>query len=186
MIRERLTMGVSAQCLQRPRRLGRLSGVVLLGVVLLAVALWALELLTPGAAEALEAQGWALRDQAGHTWSLTLLEQADPADPPGLRLRLTDRMGTQQLDHQRPLVVRDGMGGLWELANCSDELVPTGEEVLPAATAQFTLNGLTPRPRAELPLALEVPLEAGDSARLVAGATAVAALHDAGQQLADG
>ena len=149
--------------------LGLLVG-LLMGVLLLA----------PGPAQALKAQHWALQDQAGHSWSLTLLEQVDPAYPAGLRLRLTDRSGTQQLDHNRPLGIRDGQGGVWELGNCSDELVPSGEEVLPGRSAQFNLKGLEPRPRAELPLALEVPLAAGDSARLVAGAAAVAALHDAG------
>ena len=143
------------------------------------VALLAVVLLVPGPAWALEVQRWSLQDQAGHAWSLTLLEQGDPTYPAGLRLRLTDRTGTQQLDHSRPLRLLDGLGGVWELANRSNELVPAGAVDLPAGSAQFDLAGLEPRPRAELPLALEVPLAAGDPARLVAGAAAVAALHGA-------
>jgi hypothetical protein len=161
-------MGASAQSQGRRSRLW-----------LPLAALLAVLLLLPAPARALEAQGWALQDQTGHAWSLTLLEQGDPAYPAGLRLRLTDRSGSQQLDHSRPLRLRDGLGGVWELANRSNELVPAGEEALPGGSAQFDLAGLVPRPRAELPLALEVPLAAGDRARLVAGAAAVAALHGA-------
>ena len=173
LIREILVMGVSAQCPRWSWRLGGLFGLLLAGLLVAGL------LLAPGAAQGLEAQPWVLRDQAGRVWSLTLLEQGDPAYPAGQRLHLTDRSGTQQLDHERPLQLRDGMGGAWELANYSNELVPAGEEVLPAGSAQFDLAGLEPRPRAELPLALEVPLAAGDTARLIAGAAAVAALHGA-------
>lgn len=165
-------MGVSAQCLGWPWRLGLL--LVMLLTLLLAVLAMA-----PGAALAQGAQHWFLQDQAGRPWALTLLEQGDPAYPAGLRLRLTDRSGTQQLDHSRPLLLRDGMGGAWVLANRSQELVPAGEETLPTGSAQFDLAGLEPRPRAELPLALDVPLAAGDPAQLVAGAAAVLALHGA-------
>lgn len=163
-----MAMGASAQSLQR----ASLRWVPL-------VALLAFVLLMPGPTGALEVQRWALQDQAGRPWSLTLLEQGDSAYPAGLRLRLTDRSGSQRLDHDRPLRLRDGLGGDWELANRSNELVPAGEEALPAGSAQFDLAGLEPRPRAELPLALEVPLAAGDPARLVAGAAAVAAMHGA-------
>ena len=172
MVREVLAVSVSAQCPGWPWRL-RLLLVVLL--TLLSSVL----VMAPGAARALEAQHWFLRDQAGRPWTLTLLEQGDPAYPVGLRLRLTDRSGSQQLDHNRPLLLRDGMGGAWVLANRSQELVPAGEETLPAGSAQFDLAGLEPRPRAELPLALDVPLAAGDPAQLVAGAAAVLALHGA-------
>jgi hypothetical protein len=146
-----------------------LFAAVLLGIVLLA----------PGASLALDAQRWTLRDQAGHAWSLTVLDQADPAYPAGLRLRFTDRSGTQRLDHARPLQLRDGVGGGWELENRSAELVPAGESALPDGSAQFDLPQLEPRPRAELPLVLAVPLASGDSARLMASPEAVAALHAA-------
>jgi hypothetical protein len=78
-----------------------------------------------------------------------------------------------------PLLLRDGVGGSWQLANRSGELVPAGEASRPAATAQFDLADLQPPPRAELPLALEVPLASGEAAQLVAGAAVVAALHGA-------
>ena len=169
---EVLIMSVSAQCPRWSWLLGGLFGLLLAGVLVAGLVLIPQH---PG----LEAQPWVLRDQAGRVWSLTLLEQGDPAYPAGRRLRLTDRSGTQQLDHDRPLQLREGMGGAWELANYSNELVPAGEEVLPAGSAQFDLAGLEPRPRAELPLVLEVPLIAGDTARLMAGAAAVAALHGA-------
>jgi hypothetical protein len=168
---EGLVMGVSVQPWRRPWRRG-----VWLG--LLALSLGAL-LLVPGAGQALEPQRWTLQDQAGRPWSLTLLEQVDPAYSPGLRLRLTDRSGRLRLDHSKTLQLRDGLGGAWELANCSVELVPAGEAILPASSAQFDLAGLEPRPRAELPLALAAPLESGDFVELVAGPAAVAALHGA-------
>jgi hypothetical protein len=136
-------------------------------------------LAAPGPAEALDASHWPLRDQAGRSWSLTLLEQADPAYPSGLRLRLTDRSGSQPLDHSRPLRLSDGFGGAWDLVNRSEELVTAGSATLPPGSAQFDLAGLAPRIRAELPLRLEVPLASGGNAALVAGPGPVAALHDA-------
>jgi len=175
-------MGVSAQPLATAtaktcpvRRLGvRLrAGLAGLLAALLLLAL------APAPAQALEPQRWRLPDQDGQLWSLTLLEQADPAYPGGLRLRLTDRSGSPQLDHGRPLLLRDGVGGFWQLANRSGELVPAGEASRPAATAQFDLADLQPPPRAELPLALEVPLASGEAVQLVAGAAVVAALHGA-------
>lgn len=102
-------MSVSAQCPRWSWLLGGLFGLLLAGVLVAGLVL------IPGAAQGLEAQPWVLRDQAGRVWSLTLLEQGDPAYPAGRRLRLTDRSGTQQLDHDRPLQLRDGMGvpGSW-------------------------------------------------------------------------
>lgn len=90
--------------------------------------------MAPGGAQALDAGAPALgtADQDCHPWSLTLLEQADPAYSSGLRLRLTDRSGAYQLDHGRPLQLNDGVGGGWLLVNCSEELVPAGGSVLPA------------------------------------------------------
>ena len=164
-------MGVSAQ--PRPlfagRRLGSVVLALLLGVLLLA----------PGAASALETQRWSLEDQAGRPWSLTLLEQADPSYPAGLRLRLTDRSGSQRLDHVLPLQLRDGPGGSWELENRSAELVPVGEAALPDGSSQFDLPRLEPQLRSELPLLLLVPLTSGDPAELMTPPAAVAALHDA-------
>jgi hypothetical protein len=151
----------------------------LLALAVALVAAGAMLLLAPSPSLAQAPQSWTLRDQAGRSWSLTLLEQADPAYPGGLRLRLTDRSGTQRLDHRRSLQIRDGLGGAWELANRSGELVPTGVEALPDGSAQFELPGLEPPPRAELPLALAVPLQAGGETQLLAGAEAVEGLHGA-------
>lgn len=149
-------------------------------IAALALALLLLTVLAfPAGALALEPRSWLLKDQAGRSWSLTLLEQADPAYPSGLRLRLTDRSGSQPLDHQRPLRFSDGLGGAWDLDNRSEELVPAGSDLLPRGSAQFDLAGLEPRPRAELPLRLEVPLAAGGYAALFAGPDPVAALHGA-------
>lgn len=164
-------MGVSAQ----PRRRASDRG---LGPALLALLLGVL-LVVPGAALALETQRWTVQDQLGRPWSLTLLEQADPSYPNGPRLRLTDRSGSQRLDHVLPLQLRDGLGGTWVLENRSAELVPAGEDALPDGSAQFDLPPLEPQPRSELPLLLVVPLSSGDPAELMAPPAAVAALHDA-------
>ena len=165
-------MGVCAQPSQRPQGRG-------LWPALLALAVGVM-LLAPGAALALETEGWTLQDQASRPWSLTLLEQGDPAYPPGLRLRLTDRSNSQRLDHGRPLQLRDGLGGAWELENRSGELVPAGETALPDGSAQFDLPVLEPQLRAEVPLVVIVPLASGDSTRLMASPAAVASLHEAG------
>lgn len=149
-------------------------------VAALALALLLMAVLAaPAGALALEPRSWLLKDQAGRSWSLTLLEQADPAYPGGLRLRVTDRSGSQPLDHQRPLRLSDSLNRTWQLANSSQELVPAGSDTLPPGSAQFDLSGLEPRPRAELPLLLEVPLASGSAAELLAGPDPVAALHDA-------
>jgi hypothetical protein len=131
----------------------------------------------PAGALALGSRSWLLQDQAGRSWALNLLEQADPTYPGGPRLRLTDRSGSQPLDHQRPLHLSDGMGGAWDLGNRSGELVPAAGTALPDASAQFDLPRLEPRPRAELPLLLTVPLASGNPAQLMLTPEAVAALH---------
>lgn len=154
------------------RCLGLAAGFrALLGLVLVGL------LSSPALALPLQPRTWLLQDQAGRPWSITLLEQADPAYPDGQRLRLTDRSGSQELDHGRPLRLSDGLGRSWQLANRSQELVMAGTADLPRGSAQFDLADLEPRPRAERPLLLEVPLGSGGHAELVAGAALVAALH---------
>lgn len=155
------------------RRRAAIAGIaaLALALVLFAVLAW------PAGGLALEPHTWLLRDQAGHSWSLTLLEQVDPAYPGGLRLRITDRTGTQPVDHQRTLRLRDGLGGAWGLGNRSEELVSAVGAALPDATAQFDLPQLEPRLRAELPLLLTVPLASGNPAQLMLTPEAVAALH---------
>lgn len=170
-------MGRSAQSpgpARRPRHCWvRATAVLRAGLALVLVAL----LMAPDPALALDARHWRLQDQGGHSWSLTLMEQADPSYPKGLRLRLTARSGSQELDHRRPLRLSDRMGRSWALGNRSQELVMASSDTLPRGSAQFDLADLEPRPRAELPLLLEVPLESGENAELVAGAAVVAALH---------
>ena len=132
---------------------------------------------------------WTLADQAGDRWGLVLLQQDDPAYPSGWRLRL-NALGTQSpLDHQRPLLLEDGQGGIWQLANRSEELAPPGAPS-PSGSAQFDATGLWPVPRTFLPLHLQVP-QAGNpdepDRQLVLGAEPVLALVKLAQSLtADG
>jgi hypothetical protein len=146
--------------------------------------------LSEAAAQALEdPTRWTLADQGGDRWGLVLLQQADPAYPPGWRLRLNALGGQPSLDHQRPLRLKDGQGGAWQLANRSRELVPEGAAPLPPASAQFDIEGLEPAPKGFLPLRLEVPLASavpGPVAEITLGAQVVEALRElALQQLAE-
>jgi hypothetical protein len=133
------------------------------------------------AAQALEdPTRWTLTDQGGDRWGLVLLQQVDPAYPPGWRLRLIALGGQPPLDHQRPLRLKDGQGGAWQLANRSRELVPEGAAPLPPASAQFEIEGLEPAPKGFLPLRLVVPLASdgpGPVAELTLGAQVVEALR---------
>jgi len=145
--------------------------------------LLALLLLGPLAAQASDAPlRWELRDGSGGRWGLVLFQQPDPTFPAGWRLRLLSRDPDLQLDHHRPLPMDDGMGGHWQLANRSEELVPHGNDDLPAQAAQFDAEGLLPRPQAALPLRLLIPLAgagapAAGATSVVLGPEPVAALH---------
>jgi hypothetical protein len=116
---------------------------------------------------AADPQRWSLTDSSGHLWGLSLFEQPDPAYPAGWRLRLTARSPGQTVDHQRPLLLSDGLGGAWTLPNRSEELVRSGEEVIPEASAQFDAHALDPRPSEVLPLQLAVPTDDREGAALV-------------------
>jgi hypothetical protein len=116
---------------------------------------------------AVDPQRWSLTDSSGHLWGLTLFEQPDPAYPAGWRLRLTGRSPGQTVDHRRPLFLRDGLGGAWTLPNRSEELVRSGEEAIPAASAQFDAHALEPRPSGVLPLQLVVPTDDPDGSSMV-------------------
>jgi hypothetical protein len=129
---------------------------------------------------------WTLQAEDGRTWSLSLLVQADPAYSGGLRLRHTERSGMQRLDHRRPLQWPDGLGGAWELANRSDELVPIGVDDPPPGSAPFDLAGLQPGPRPDISLALAVPLHSVGEALLEGGPTAVQALHGTASPVLNG
>ena len=128
----------------------------------------------PGWAQA-EALHWGLQDSAGRGWGLVLFSPADAADPSAWRLRLTLRTPGLALSHHSPLLLDDGAGHHWQLANCSDELVAASGALLPVQSAQFDLGGLLPRPSGALPLHLQVPLDEG-VAELMVGAEPVAAL----------
>jgi hypothetical protein len=116
---------------------------------------------------AVDPQRWSLTDSSGHLWGLTLFKQPDPAYPDGWRLRLTARSPGQGVDHQRPLLLSDGLGGAWVLPNRSEELVRHGEEVIPESSAQFDVHALDPRPSEVLPLQLEVPTDDQGGADLI-------------------
>jgi len=104
---------------------------------------------------AVDTQRWSFTDSSGHLWGLTLFEQPDPAYPAGWRLRLTARSPGQVVDHQRPLLLSDGLGCAWTLANRSDELMRQGEELIPESSAQFDAHALDPRPSEVMPLQME-------------------------------
>jgi hypothetical protein len=106
-------------------------------------------------------QQWSVSDGLGHGWGLSLFEQPDPDFAPGWRLRLNARTPGVSLDHQRPLMIGDGLGGAWKLANHSEELVARGEGTLPAGSGQFDATDPDPRPRDVLPLQLTLPLADG-------------------------
>lgn len=165
-----------------PRRLHRPNWRPVVAAVLLALTLMVLPL---QAQAAVEPQRWSLTDSSGHLWGLTLFEQPDPAYPAGWRLRLTARSPGQVVDHQRPLLLSDALGGAWNLPNRSEELVRQGEEVIPESSAQFDAHALNPRPSEVLPLQLEVPTDNQEGTTLVMLQTEVVqALHELSQSLA--
>jgi hypothetical protein len=144
--------------------------------VLLALTLMVLPL---QAQAAVDLQRWSLTDPSGHLWGLTLFEQPDPTYPAGWRLRLTARSPGQVVDHQRPLLLSDGLGGAWTLPNRSEELVRPGEELIPQSSAQFDVHALDPRPSDVLPLRLEVPTDnQQNSISIMLQPEVVQALHE--------
>ena len=158
-----------------PRRLHRPNWRPVVAAVLLALTLMVLPL---QAQAAVEPQRWSLTDASGHLWGLSLFEQPDPAYPAGWRLRLTARSPGQVVDHQRPLLLSDGLGGAWTLPNRSQELVRQGEEVIPESSAQFDVHGLDPRPSEVLPLQLELPTnKRGGTTLVMLQPEVVQALH---------
>ncbi|MGC5196096.1 DUF3122 domain-containing protein [Aphanothece microscopica] len=145
---------------------------------LLMALLVGLLLLPLPARAAADLEHWTLIDGSGHRWGLTLFEQPDPNHPAGWRLRLTALSPGQGADHQRPLLLRDGLGAGWSLPNRSEELVPAGTELIPTGSAQFDLGALTPRPHEALPLLLEVPTDGqGQTTPVMLPPAIVLALH---------
>ena len=141
-------------------------------------------LLAPLATQADELTShWELRDGSGGRWGLVVFEQPDPAYPSGWRLRLMSRNPELKLDHVRSLQLDDSMGGQWQMANRSEELVPKGDMELPDQAAQFDVADLWPRPQEGLPLRLLIPLmgpgdPASEALSLVLGPEPVTALHE--------
>ncbi|WP_156818433.1 DUF3122 domain-containing protein [Cyanobium gracile] len=133
--------------------------------------------LAPGQAGADDGQRWSLRDRDDNRWSLRIFEQPDPAYPSGERLRLSALTPGIAVDHSRPLLLSDGVGGSWTLANRSEELVAAGTGPLPESSAQFDMADLLPRPSDALPLVLSLPLAGEDSAEMVLGPEETQALH---------
>ncbi|MCP9861265.1 hypothetical protein KBZ33_19860 [Cyanobium sp. Cruz-8D1] len=66
-----------------------------------------------------------------------------------------------ELNHADALQVSDTMGQRWTLVNRSEEIVPPDGTPIPAGSAQFDLDALTPRPSDALPLQLTLTSSAG-------------------------
>ena len=170
------SQGAGAACRPLVQRLRQILWGPVFAILLLAPALLALPLPVQAAAAP---QHWTIIDASGQLWGLNLFEQPDPAYPAGWRLRLTGRSPGQTLDHRRPLLLSDGLGGAWSLPNRSEELVRLAEEQIPAASAQFDAQSLEPRPSEVLPLRLELPTDGRDGvALLVLQSEVVLALHE--------
>ena len=173
------SQGAGVACRPLVQRLRQILWGPVFAILLLAPALLALLALPLPAQAAAAPQHWTITDDSGQLWGLNLFEQPDPAYPAGWRLRLTGRSPGQTLDHRRPLLLSDGLGGAWSLPNRSEELVRLAEEQIPAASAQFDAQSLEPRPSEVLPLRLELPTDGRDGvALLVLQSEVVLALHE--------
>ncbi|MCP9820970.1 DUF3122 domain-containing protein [Synechococcus sp. Cruz-9H2] len=124
---------------------------------LLAVLVASLVLVAPAAA----VESWPLSDEAGHRFQASVFEQPFPEYPSGWRLRLNALEADLVLDHTDALQVSDAMGKRWTLGNRSEEIVPPDGTPIPAGSAQFDLDGLTPRPSDALPLRFTLTSSAG-------------------------
>ena len=124
---------------------------------LLAVLLASLVLVAPAAA----VDSWPLSDEAGHRFQASVFEQPFPEYPSGWRLRLNALEADLALDHTDALQVSDAMGQRWTLGNRSEEIVPPDGTPIPAGSAQFDLDALTPRPSDALPLRLTLTSSGG-------------------------
>ena len=126
-------------------------------VGLLAVLLASLVLVAPAAA----VDTWSLSDEAGHRFQASVFEQPFPEFSSGWRLRLNALGAGIELDHADALQVSDAMGQRWTLVNRSEEIVPPDGTPMPAGSAQFDLDALTPRPSDALPLRITLTSSAG-------------------------
>jgi hypothetical protein len=101
-------------------------------------------------------EAWSLSDGAGHRFRATVFEQPFAEYPSGWRIRLNALEADMGLDHDADLLLSDAQGHAWRLPNRSEELVPRGVSPVPAGSAQFDLDALSPRPSDAIPLQLEV------------------------------
>ncbi|MFU8884179.1 MAG: DUF3122 domain-containing protein [Cyanobacteriota bacterium] len=116
-----------------------------------------LVLVAPAAA----VDSWSLSDEAGHRFQASIFEQPFSEYPSGWRLRLNALEADLLLDHTDALQVSDAMGQRWTLGNRSEEIVPPDGTPIPAGSAQFDLDALTPRPSDALPLRFTLTSSAG-------------------------
>ncbi len=123
----------------------------------LAALLVVLVLVAPAMAE----ERWSLSDEAGQRFQASVFEQPYPDYPSGWRLRLNALGAGTELDHADALQLNDATGQTWNLRNRSEEIVPPDGTPVPAGSAQFDLDELTPRPSEALPLQLTFTSAAG-------------------------
>ena len=99
-------------------------------------------LVAPAAAD----DTWSLQDGAGHRFQTSLFEQPYPEHPSLWQVRFSSLGGGIELDHSSALQVSDAIGQSWTLPNRSEESVPADGPPIPARSAQFDVDALSPRP----------------------------------------
>ena len=124
--------------------------------------LFLLSLVVPSAALADNAGNWNLDDGSGHRLGVMLYERSNINNPSGLRLRLNAESDGLKLDHARPLLLSDGRGHEWSLANLSKDIMATQGGAIPVGSSQFDARSLNPIPGVEMLLQMTVPSSAGD------------------------
>jgi hypothetical protein len=133
-------------------------------VWVMSVALFVLgTLCSPSIAMAADSSGnWNLEDGSGHRLGAVLYERSNIDSSAGLRLKLTAESDGLKLDHARPLMLSDGRGQNWSLANRSGELMASNDGVTPVASSQYDAGCLKPIPSDGVPLEMTVVSSAGD------------------------
>lgn len=131
---------------------------------MMAFALFALgTLFNPSLAAAADSSGnWNLDDGSGHRLGAVLYERSNIDSSAGLRLKLNAESDGLKLDHARPLVLSDGRGQDWSLANRSGELMASNDGAIPVASSQYDAGCLKPIPSDGVPLEMTVVSSAGD------------------------
>jgi hypothetical protein len=120
-------------------------------------------LCSPSVATAADSSGnWNLEDGSGHRLGAVLYERSNIDSSAGLRLKLTAESDGLKLDHARPLMLSDGRGQNWSLANRSGELMANNDGATPVASSQYDASCLNPTPSDGVPLEMTVVSSAGD------------------------